>query len=82
MTIKTATGKVFETDMVATIPEPAFAYIRILGSDKETIQKVFGSQAETAVLKYGNILINGFTKLGYIIPEGNALKVRLEKPNG
>ena len=77
--ITTATGKKVKTDMVAPLPYPHYLYIRVLEMDKETVESVFSDQAETNVLTYEGMVFEGYTTVGYVHPEGNALKVRLEK---
>ena len=77
-TIETATGTNFNVDLVCSIPSPRIAYIRIIGSDIETIRKVFSDENETKEIKYGGYTLIGFTKLGYVRPEDIAIKVRLE----
>lgn len=77
--IITATGRMFDTDMVAANPYPAYVYIRILGQTKELIESIFSNPIETARLVYGGMVFEGYTRLGYVRQEGNAWKVRLEK---
>lgn len=78
-TIKTATGKEFECDHLATIPSPAFAFIRILNTPIASVAKVFSDPAETVQLWYDNQYLAHYTKLVSLFPEGNAIKVSLEK---
>ena len=75
----TATGKEFLSDYLATIPFPAQAYIRILGTPIVTVANVFGDPAETSHLQCGEVAINGYTHLLAIIPEADAVKVALGK---
>lgn len=79
--IKTATGKEFDTDYVATIPTPPMAYIRILNTPLATVATVFSNPMETMQLYYNgaNAYIAQHTKLTAIIPEGDAIKVALAK---
>lgn len=79
--IKTATGKEFDTDYVATIPSPPMAYIRILNTPLTTVAAVFSNPAETIQLYYSgvNAYIAQHTKLTALVPEGNAIKVILAK---
>ena len=77
-TIETATGKKFNVDLVCTVPSPRIAYIRILGSDMATVQKVFSDASETQKITYNNYTLIGYTKLVYAKQEDIAIKVRLE----
>ena len=54
------------------------AYIRIIGSDFETVKEVFSDPNETKEIIYNNYRLVGFTKLGYVKTEDMAIKVRLE----
>ena len=49
-TVKTATGKLFESDYIATIPNPPQAYIRICGTPLPLLAEVFGNREETIQL--------------------------------
>ena len=77
--LTTATGRKFKTDYLVTIAHPAMLYVRIVGSDSATVNKVFRNPEETARLTYAGIEYDGYTKFLGITDEGNALKVRLEK---
>ena len=43
-TVKTASGKTFNSDYIATIPYPARAYIRICGVSLAQAAEVFGNR--------------------------------------
>ena len=45
--IRTATGKEFDTDYIATIPNPAMAFIRICNAAISDIAAVFSDPRET-----------------------------------
>lgn len=77
--IITATGKQFDCDSVATIPEMGIAYIRVLNADLPTVASVFGNPNETVQLWYEDVYISQHTKLSALIPEGNAIRVNLKK---
>lgn len=77
-TIKTATGKQFNVDLVCTVPSPRIAYIRILESDIATVEKVFSDKNETQQITYNDYTLIGYTKLVYAKQEDIAIKVRLE----
>ena len=77
MIIKTAKGKEFQTDYVVKHNPSSSVYIRIIGETSGTVGSVFGDESETAILTYGNNQLVGYTKLGGIYDEGDALKVRL-----
>lgn len=75
----TATGKQFDCDSVATIPEMGIAYIRVRNVDMPTVATVFGNPAETIQLWYEGQYIAQHTKLAALIPEGNTIRVNLKK---
>lgn len=77
--IKTASGKIFDSDYLTTIPAPKQAYLRILGESLSNVAKVFGDPKETKQLWYGDQYLSGYTSLVAIIPEMNAVKVVLAK---
>lgn len=78
--LKTATGKVFESDYIATIPHPAHAYMRV-NAPIATVAEVFSNPEETAEMWYENIHLVGYTKLVAIVPEPGMVKICLEKEN-
>lgn len=75
--VETATGKRFKSDYLVTIPSPKLLFVRILDSDEETVREVFGNPEETASLKYGETVYEGYTHLNTVFSEGDALKVVL-----
>lgn len=77
--VKTATGKEFDSDYIATIPIPAQAYIRILNASLATVAAVFGNPQETVQLWHGQYYLAGYTTLVAIVPEMDAVKVVLAK---
>lgn len=78
-TIKTATGKTFETDYFNPCPPVGQVNLRILGVRVATVAEVFSNPAETVQLYCGNQYIAHFTKLIAIVPEGSAVRVVLGK---
>ena len=73
-TVKTATGKQFETDYFSSIPNPKLIYFRVLGSDIVTVAGIVANPEEMATIDYaGNIFTN--CELVFISIEGNAIKV-------
>ena len=77
--LKTATGKEFKTDYIATIPFPQQMYVRIIGESLETVASVFSNPEETIQMWYNEDYYAGYTKLLAIIPELGAIKVALAK---
>ena len=77
--LKTATGKEFNSDYLATIPVPAQAYIRILNTPLATVAAVFSNPAETVQLWHGEHYLAHYTHLVAIVPEVDAVKVVLAK---
>lgn len=78
-TITMASGKILQVDMVATIPSPPYAYIRVLNVNRETVQRIFSDPEETKTMVYNGVSLTGYTKLGYICEEGKSIKVRMER---
>ena len=73
-TVKTATGKQFETDYFSSIPNPKLIYFRVLDSDIVTVAGIVANPEEMATIDYaGNIFTN--CELVSISVEGNAIKV-------
>lgn len=77
--VKTATGKEFDSDYIATIPFPAQAYIRVLNTPLATVAAVFGNPEETKQLWHGEYYLAHYTNLVAIVPEVDAVKVVLAK---
>lgn len=77
--LKTATGKTFDSDYLATIPYPAQAYIRVLNTPLATVATVFSNPAETVQLLHGEYYLAHYTRLVAIVPEQEAIKVVLAK---
>ena len=78
-TVKTASGKTFNSDYIATIPYPARAYIRICGVSLAQAAEVFGNREETVQLWHGEHYLAMYTRLVALVPEGDAIKVVLAK---
>ena len=75
----TATGKEFKTDYLVTISDPEMMFVRVLNTERETVESVFRNPEETSVLLYGDRRYEGFTEFQSIFDEGDALKVGLGK---
>ena len=73
-TITTATGKQFDTDYLASIPNPKMLFFRVLNSDLVTVAGIVGNAKEMARIEYAG---NAFTgcELVAISIEGEAIKV-------
>lgn len=78
-TVKTATGRVFNSDYIATIPNPPQAYIRICNVTLTEAATVFGNRDETIQLWHGENYLAMYTKLVALVPETGAIKVVLAK---
>ena len=77
--LTTATGKTFSSDYIAVIPNPAQAYIRIVGTPLSTIASVFSDPQETCQLWHGPYYLAQYTRLVALVPEADAIKVVLAK---
>lgn len=72
-TIKTATGKEFQSNYATRIDNPPFAFIRIIDSDEETVDHVFSDENE--------LPIEGFEEFRHLVEitrEPNSIKIMLE----
>lgn len=78
-TVKTATGKVYQSDYLSVIPMPPQAYIRILNTPLAEVATVFSNPTETIQLWHGNYYLASYTHLVAIVPEPGAVKVVLSK---
>lgn len=77
--VKTANGKIYESDSLSAIDSPCRLYIRIVNSTLPEVATTFGDKEETKELLYGNILLIGYTKLLSIVIEDTAIRVVLTK---
>lgn len=77
--VKTATGKEFKSDYLATITTPAQVYMRILDTPPATIAAVFSDREEVVRIRYGENYLEGYTRLVAIVIETGAVKVILAK---
>lgn len=87
--IKTATGKIFDVDMIATNPLPERCYICITGKTAKEITSVFDDPLETIEMQYGEessdgrfrpiYKISGFNKMHGISEMGSGYRVTLRK---
>lgn len=74
----TATGKIYQSDYLVTIPKPPMLFVRIFDDDIDAVREVFQNPEETAVLTYAQKEYEGYTYLDSIVSEGDALKVVLK----
>lgn len=78
--LTTATGKVFNVNYLAKIPNPEQIYVRIAASIAE-VADVFSKKEETSKLVYEGILLEGYTTLVVIVPEQGVVRICLRKEN-
>ena len=78
-TIKTSSGKIYESDSLSAIDSPCRLYIRIVNSTLPEVATTFSDKEETKELLYGNMFLIGYTKLLSMVIEGNAIRVVLTK---
>ena len=78
-TVETATGKEFKTDYFNPSSSLGRLTMRILDTSMVEVATVFADPAETARLTHGGRTVEGYTKLIYISPEANAIRVALRK---
>lgn len=77
--IKTATGKEFDCDYFNPFPPTRQCNLRVLNTPLATVATVFGNQIETVQLWCDGVYAAGYTRLVAIVPEGDAVRVVLEK---
>lgn len=77
--IKTATGKIFNSDFLSTITNPDLAYIRIVGSDIATVAAIFSNPSETVQLWHNDTYLAQYTRLEAIVPENGCIRIVLGK---
>lgn len=75
--VETNSGKKFNCDYFSVIPVPPRMYIRISDAQIEQIASVFSDPAETCKITYGDSVVNGYTQLVAILPEGSVVRVVL-----
>ena len=77
--LRTATGKEFDSDYLATIPMPELLYTRVIGKSFAEIAAVFSDPRETVQLWHGDNHLINYTKLISIAQEYDAIKICLAK---
>lgn len=75
----TAKGQEFYVDDVIVSPASSIAYIRVVNAKMSDIATVFSDKSHTICMTWNELIWYGYTKLVAIIPEGNAIKIALEK---
>lgn len=78
-TIETANGKEFKTDYFNPSSSLGRLTMRILESSMAEVAVVFADPAETVKLTHAGRTVEGYTKLIYISPEGDNIRVALRK---
>lgn len=78
-TIETATGKEFKTDYFNPSASLGRLTMRILESTMADVATVFSDPAETVRLTHAGRTVENYTKLIYISPEANVIRVALRK---
>lgn len=73
----TKTGKTFDSDYIAVIPEPKRAYFRICNSTYAQVALTFSNPSETEQIWHGEHYVSGFTRLVSLSTEDGAIKVAL-----
>lgn len=77
--VKTATEKTFECDYFNPSQSTNQCNIRVLNAPIATVATVFSNPEETAQMWYDGMYAAQYTKLIAIVPEGDAIRVVLEK---
>lgn len=77
--IKTASGRIYHSDLCAQVPGMGLLYLRVLGVPLATVASVFGNPAETERIYYNDLYFSGYTRLDALIPEGDAVRIALRR---
>lgn len=77
--LTTATGKTFECDYFNPFPPANQVNIRVFGINLVEAATVFSNPAETVQLWCVNQYLSQHTKVVAIVPEGDAIRIVLEK---
>lgn len=77
--VKTATGKEFDCDYFNPFPPANQVNLRVLGASLSSVAAVFSDREETRRLQCGSQILVRHTNLKAIVPEGDAIRVVLEK---
>lgn len=77
--IITATGKEFDCEYVSVVPTLNRCYVILNNANITDVASVFSDPGETAAMKHGEIVVDGFTKLMAILPENGNIRVNLRK---
>lgn len=77
--LTTSSGLEFDCDYFNPSEQTKQLNIRILGETLVRVAAVFSNPQETAALQCDGVYAANFTKLVAIVPEGNAIRVVLEK---
>lgn len=75
----TATGKDLDCDYFNPFSPVRQVNIRIRNASITKVAEVFSNPAETVSLTVDGQKLNNYTKLVAIVPEGNAIRVVLER---
>lgn len=75
----TATGKEFDCDYFNPFAPARQVNIRIRNAPITKVAEMFSNPAETVSLTVDGQKLNNHTKLVAIVPEGNAIRVVLER---
>lgn len=78
-TIKTATGKTFESDYFVPMQDPPVLFLRVLKQPEDVVNAVFNDKNETSFLTCAGRVAFGYTNFQSILKEGEAFKVMLSK---
>ena len=79
-TVKTASGKEYPCELFLVNQQVGIAFVSITGLTWAGASELFGNAAEMARLEYSGQVIEGYTKLDYIMQEPYGLKAQLSIP--
>lgn len=77
--LKTATGKEFYCDYFNPAPSVGQTNARVLNTSIAEVAQIFSDPKETVQLWCEGMYAAQYTRLVAIVPEGNAIRVVLEK---
>lgn len=73
ITVTTATGKKFQSDYAVTLRSPPRGFIRIIGEDIGTLEKVFSDEKEMPIVGY-----EPYKEVSDIFEEDSGVKIILK----
>lgn len=75
----TGLGKELDCEYLVAVQNINRCYVVLTNLDITTVANIFSNPEETATLKHGDVVVEGFTSLLAILPENGNIRVNLRK---